>query len=118
MKRLAIAAAALLLAVGLAVPTAATAGGHVGFGWTAPRFGYGCGRPSYWGAPAWAGAYRPYVYPGYAYYPPRPYHAPPYYAPPPYYGGGYYRGVYGYRSHRAWDSGPWVGRGYDYYRSR
>jgi hypothetical protein len=110
MKRLAI-AAALLVAVGLAVPTAAF--GWVSFGY-APRFGYGCGRPSYWGAPGWAGAYRPYVYPGYDYHAPRPY-----YAPPPYYGGGYYRGVpYGYRFRRGWDSGPWMGRGFDYHRNR
>jgi hypothetical protein len=110
MRTLAI-AAALLLAVLLAAAPPATAGGFV---WGRPgfTFGYGYGRPRYWGAP-WAGAYRPYVFPGYNYYyAPRPYYPPPvYYVPQPYYGGGpywgdaYYRGapcVGPYRSYRSY----------------
>jgi len=107
MKSLAI-AGALLAAALLAAPTPASAGEFVSFGWNRPAFGYGCGRPSYWGAPpVWAGAYRPYSYPGY-YYAPRPYagaYVPRAYplfgpsrswnrVPVPYGGGGYGAGSY------------------------
>jgi len=72
MKTLVIAGTLLITAL-LAAPAPASANGFVSFGWNRPAFGYGCGRPSYWGAPPiWAGAYRPYTYPGF-YYAPRPY---------------------------------------------
>jgi hypothetical protein len=116
MKTFAI-AAALLIAVLLAAPSPATAGGYYRFRWGAPVYGYGCGRPSYWGAPMWAGAYRPYVYPGYYYYP------QPYYGGGGYWGDAYYRGApvdgpyRSYRSYRYFERGPYLGSGVRSYES-